>query len=163
MVEASQVDRCVWNYQHGVDCPPMFNCNRVVAHHKPNQRPVGADCGKRSWAVPAEEAPPAAPPPPPDPAPEQACEMRTVTIGESCNCSSPTSFRKDVAAPGFVRACQLAARNPSGDSFCISSAGATVTALRADANPPGRLRGRSRQGPRGRSRIEVLDVFAQFG
>ncbi|CAK0897234.1 unnamed protein product, partial [Prorocentrum cordatum] len=37
-VAAAQLDRCVWNYQHGPDCPPRFNCSRVVAHHNPTPR-----------------------------------------------------------------------------------------------------------------------------
>lgn len=34
LLEASMVDRCVWNYQGTKDCLPDFDCAQIRAHHK---------------------------------------------------------------------------------------------------------------------------------
>ena len=37
IVEAAQVDRCIWNYQTSYQCRTDFNCERVRVHHKPTK------------------------------------------------------------------------------------------------------------------------------
>jgi hypothetical protein len=32
---ATQIDKCVWNYQTSYQCKSGFDCSRVAAHHKP--------------------------------------------------------------------------------------------------------------------------------
>merc|ERR1712113_351725 len=96
-------------------------------------KPQGADCGKRKETT---SKPQAQTPPPymPDPAPERPCEITTVKVGANCDCNSPLSFRKDLDVGGFIRGCEASARNPSGDSFCFTYSGHTLTAMRVDSN-----------------------------
>lgn len=37
MLEAVQIDKCVWNYQTSFQCPKDFDCSLVRAHHKPKK------------------------------------------------------------------------------------------------------------------------------
>lgn len=130
------VDRCIWNYQTGHQCPKPFNCERIRVHHKPTGVPNGNDCpklAKASFKSPFQSAfdePPALPPAKWE---KLNCLSRFVTIGTNCKCNLPDSHYKTVTTKGTVVACESSTKNPSGDSFAISFSGSSVTATRTDA------------------------------
>jgi len=45
-VDASQIDRCIWNYQKSPGCKEDLDCRRVRVHHKPTWRTESTDCQK---------------------------------------------------------------------------------------------------------------------
>jgi len=132
-VEVAQVDRCIWNYQTGVDCPRHFDCDLIRAHHKPTSAPLGRDCSKfklRSKPPPATALLPR--PPPARTPPARSCRVQCVKIGENCHCAKAV---KSVSVTGVVQECEEKAMNPAGDKFRITFSGSVITATRYD--PPG--------------------------
>lgn len=137
---AVQIDRCVWNYQTGSNCPRKFDCGLVRAHHKPNGKHPGRDCTKLAARTELHYPTPG-PLPPPSAASTLPCEIQNVQVGANCNCKPPgPNDVKTISFPGYPVACQPEAFDPSGDSFAISvapTAGANafrLTATRTDAD-----------------------------
>jgi len=124
---AKQIDRCVWNYQTGVQCPPNFDCRSIKVHHKPGTTSHPRDCPKqglhklqdgRLFAPDALHA---------------GCMVQCVDIGASRNCNSADSHVKQVTVTGQVQECDATAANAAGDKFTISWKGSQVTATRTDS------------------------------
>lgn len=136
-VKAVVIDRCIWNYQTGIQCPRDMDCETVRVHHKPNGKPLGRDCSKLAFRVPPST--PALPASVNEEETALPCEVRKINIGPNCKCDQP-NFVKTIDVPGLAVGCQPVAKNPSGDSFRITWARSTeginfrLTATRDDAD-----------------------------
>lgn len=133
IVQAAQLDRCIWNYQTRHECPAQFDCERVRVHHKPAGKPTGPDCAKLSRRQ-GPPSPLALAQPPPKLPPTWAaleCKPQFVNIGANCKCDGE-NYIKAISAKGIVKACEAETYSGAGDSFHITFKGATITATRVD-------------------------------
>lgn len=136
-VRAESVDRCIWNYQTGHECPANFDCELIRVHHKPTGKPNGGDCAKLARRPKSMEPSPFAAITSPGRKSLAAwatlpCSAQFVNIGANCKCNGE-NYIKTVTAAGDVLACEGEAMNGAGDRFTVSFDGRNVTATRADA------------------------------
>lgn len=126
--QAQQIDRCIWNYQSGHQCPVPFKCGSIQVHHKPTGKPQGRDCPKLALQPGAQKRARARPPPR-----RQTCVEQCVHVGANCQCNSPNGHVKVLEVAGVVQFCEPSAFNPAGDVFGIDFAGSAITITRRDS------------------------------
>lgn len=125
-VKMEQIDKCIWNYQTGSDCPYKFDCNLVRGHHKPTQRNHGRDCPKLAYRTSTTTSTP------PPLKPVLPCDIVSIHMGDHCKCNGV--FSKSKAVHGIIQECQLTTCNPPGDMFSVTFTESEVKITREDAD-----------------------------
>lgn len=126
-VKMEQIDKCIWNYQTGSDCPYKFDCNLVRAHHKPTQKNHGRDCPKLAYRKTTTTSSP-----PPRGTTILPCDIVSIHAGEHCKCNGV--FTKVIAVDGIIQECQLSTCNPPGDMFSVTFTESELKITREDAD-----------------------------
>eukprot|EP00930_Biecheleria_cincta_P038558 TRINITY_DN26485_c0_g1_i1.p1 TRINITY_DN26485_c0_g1~~TRINITY_DN26485_c0_g1_i1.p1 ORF type:complete len:564 (-),score=93.18 TRINITY_DN26485_c0_g1_i1:64-1755(-) len=125
-VKMEQIDKCIWNYQTGSDCPYKYDCNLVRAHHKPTQKDHGRDCPKLAYRTTTTTSSP------PPLKPILPCDIVSIHVGDHCKCNGV--YSKKIAADGIIQECQLSTCNPPGDMFSVTFTESEVKITREDAD-----------------------------